>query len=641
MKLRYWDLPQQKAENESIYMRRVEKRLMPQSYRTGLAFFITVLMVSLLSLTGIDAHTLAQQKRDELSSEVYQTLTLLDEQITEKQEEPMRVLDWALASAFDTKGDNSLTRDASREDSYHHLAIPGSHKDLVELKLHVSDGYRQLRSLMENWANPELNALERLDQAQKMSAQISDEWIQALESPLLSENTEMNVAGRQQSYARMQRLREFKNQFDHLITYLPKLKQLLGAQEPQRLLIMIQDGAEQMASGGALSTGVELVVNNGRVITKRVLSLRDIDRLLRVDLPPPHKLDRVKSRWGMETANVFLNGAKSGEKAHWFWQQGARSSLDAIFFVDISAIERLYPSSLRTTLSQHGFDTQSEDLKLLWSQLRRSDDPARIVQLTTALSAALFKASLDPQWMLSRLEVIGELVDEKLLLSYSPNHDLQAWFDEVRMSGSLPPLGTGQDALIIGDMNIGNNATDRWIDESRKLHTAIEDNGTIKHWLQITKKHQGNLPRESELADALGDKPSRSEISELARQDNSSYTRILVPAGSTLISSQGIDLVDISQGEAGDYSVWGFESTVSAGQTSQIELVYHLPWTFHVEAVDNYKLQVIKQSGSKPVSFDHEFKTPLGAQVFQRIPEELPAILNKDYSIAIVAGKTL
>ncbi len=143
------------------------------------------------------------------------------------------------------------------------------------------------------------------------------------------------------------------------------------------------------------------------------------------------------------------------------------------------------------------------------------------------------------------------------------------------------------------------------------------------------------------MAQALGEKLSPSEVSRLARQDNVSFTRLLVPLGSVLVSSQGIDMVDIATSEADDYTVWSFENRVAAGDISQIELVYHLPWTFELSEVDNYTLQLIKQPGAKAVAFDHAFKTPLGAQVFQHLPEELPAFLSRDISIAIVAGQTL
>lgn len=641
LKERYWDLPMLNKHHDPLYMRRIERRFLPQSYRTGMAYFVTILVISLLAITGMDAHTLAQQKRDELAREVTQTLSLLDRQITEGDQSSARLLDWGLASAFETDEKHALIQDIASEGLNHHLALQGSHKDLVELNLHVSEGYRQLRTLMETWSNTSLSALERLDRVEDLAHKVTAEWVLALESPLLGKSPDLSEDNRIALEAKMYRLRVLKGHFDGLVSALPQLKLLLGAEEPQRILVLIQDGAEQRATGGALSTALELVVVNGRVQSDRVLSLHEIDRLLRADISPPYGLNEVNSRWGLETSNVFLSGVTSAEKLSDFWQQGARSSLDAAFFVDIGSFERLFGSHLKSVLAQYGFSSQSEDMSLLWSRLRKNSDRERLLSMTRALCDALLRASYDPQWVLSHLELMKELADEKMLLSYSPHEALQDWFVDSGMAGSLPSLSPGQDVLMVGHMNLGNNTTDRWVDESRKLHTAIADDGTIKHWLQLSKRHRGDQPREFELAQTLGEKLSPSEVSQLVRQDNVSFTRVLVPKGSVLISSQGVDRLDISISETEDFTVWSFEYRVSAGQTQQVELVYHLPWTFDMASVDNYTLQVLKQPGSKVVAFDHQFKTPLGAQVFQHLPEELPAYLSRDLQLAIVAGQSL
>jgi len=638
------DLPLQLPERklEPVYTRKQEQLFLPRSYRTGLAFFGAVMVMTMTVMTGVQASQQAEQKQVQLNHDIFASFQALQQEVSlfTQKKSPTGLLSWDAAEDFEMKADEGFSWSQQQVEAYHALQRRHGDQQLIELGLELTKGYQDFKELVTSWEEAgNKTLLERLASMKTASSKATYHWQSALDLAHGLSFDSFSNAQRLVVFEHLTKIESLLSILNAFEQFYDPLENLLGSDEPRRMLVLIQDSSEQRGTGGALSAGIEILVDSGKVLSWKPFHAEDYDQKLTVDLTPPHPFDAITKRWGLLTANTSLNTPQSADKIHWFWQREARSSVDVIALIDIKLFERLFGlEDIKGSLVRLK-DRQIENVSLQWSALRLADRREELKSLADLLLDALLTLAADPQLVLPHWDEMAQLFAEKQIVLYSPDRFLQSFFEKQAVSGSLPSLVTGQDLLMVGRLNLGSNATDRWIHESRSLHTAIDESGTIRHWLEITRLHRGNEASAIELVNQVGVQSSQGVLKKLRTAVNSSLTRVIVPKGSELISSTGIELTQISHDQTEEQTVWSWRTDLAAGNTEVISITYELPWTFNLSDVDNYRLHLIKQSGSPTVAFEHYFKTPKGLTVFQQLPEEPIVDLAVDRQIAIVAGR--
>ncbi len=622
----YMDLPERAQDPDASYLRRTESWFVPPSYRTGLALVTTVMILSMSTVTLMGTQSRAESKQDFLSAQI---LTGIEELTQENKY--LRSHDGEGYLLLEEQEEFIVAEDPLR--SLLQSEDINEHQELVQLNSSMSKGFRSFDRFIENWSAiseqaviPQMNwmhiaaqqALQAwklvLAQAHRLDIASFPDQHQAplLESlELVSELSHV--------------LKSYDQSYDHLI-------RALGAEEPQRILVFIQDSYRQRAAGGALSAGVELLLENAEVLAWRPFHTEDYDDQLRIQLQAPNVVKALSENWDMETANAFVDVERSAEQIHWFWQREARSSADLIILVSSEALERVLNHEATTNFIDAEKRSQIESFALRWSALAAVNEKEGLKALANLSLNAFTELLKNPDVMIQLHPSLRREFVKQQVSVYSSHPDQQKIFREQQVAGSVPSLQAQEDVLMLSSINQREEMTDRWREDDYELHTSIEADGKIKHWLHLSRRHMNVAQSYSADIDPV-------LVRNMRGQTHRSLLQVMVPFGSELISIDGVKQTDIQVTDHEAFRTWTFPVEVSAGGLVEVALSYELPWQFDTTTVDNYRLHLLKQSGSKSVGFSHHLKLPADMAIFQQLPEQPIMELDRNQVIAIVAGK--
>ena len=245
------------------------------------------------------------------------------------------------------------------------------------------------------------------------------------------------------------------------------------------------------------------------------------------------------------------------------------------------------------------------------------------------------------------MEIISESLDERQMMFYMKDPDLQKIIDEHNWGGRV--LQTEHDYVSVINANINGFKTDGVVDQEITHHVNIARNGRITNTVTVTRKHNGGHTGR-EWWDAV----------------NANYMRVYVPKGSRLLSVEG-HTYEINEPRL-DYDELGFlrdpdvvaeerdmqvledSSTrvynqfdktvfanwvyVSPQETVRVTYKYELPWRITYGSDDEglfgaYGVFYQKQAGSTDANIVSTITFPEGAQKVWSYPEKQGTILDE------------
>lgn len=626
LKGRYLDLPQQDPPDQ-LYLRRNERWIIPASYRTGMAFFATVLIVSLSSIQFFGAAGQADSRQSFLSAQLLGNI-----EHTSQQQAPLLPKHSETNTlAFFPETDEPLSPDLL--ENLLDTQKSNDHETLVKINRSLQEGFKAFDSFLEYWQklidNPLLSQLAWMHSAGKKAI---NAWGTTLSTAARMEFDQLQETDRLallESLGVVQHLSSALNSYDQSYEHIVKA---LGKDEPQRILVFIQDSYQQRAAGGALSAAVELLLENGEVLAWRPFHAEEYDDLLRVDLLPPVSMRNFTERWDLQTANAFVDAEQSAEQIHWFWQREARSSADLILLISSEALERVLSHEATSDIFDEETRSQIESFALRWSSLAAVNDREGLKALGNLALHAFRELLLHPSVMIQLHPLLKEQLMNQQVLVYSSSPEQQALFREEQVAGSFPRLEEKEDFLMINTLNQTEEMTDRWREDHYTLHTSLETDGSIKHWLHLYRQQSNNARYYADDLDPVF-------IRNMRGQTHRSVVQVVVPRGSKLLGVDGLSLSEIQTSDSDRFQTWSFSWEVGSGRFEEVAISYELPWSFDTTTVDNYRLHLIKQPGAKAVGFEHQLKLPAELTLFQQLPTNPIQTLDRNEVIAVVAGK--
>jgi hypothetical protein len=623
----YMDLPERVQDPHASYLRREERWIMPASYRTGLAFFMMVMIISSSSLTLMGAQSQAETRQDFLSAQILSGI----EELTNENEHLATI----------EPGDGFLLLEVQKEiqkpsDPMRSLLQSeniNEHEELVHLNSGMNIGFKAFDSFLENWTEiaeqPLIPQLSWMHSAAKQALRAWDQVLSRASQLSLSAFPAEHQEPLERSLELVSDLSDVLNSYDQSFDHLVRA---LGQEEPQRILVFIQDSYQQRAAGGALSAAVELLLENGEILAWRPFHAEEYDDQLRVDLQPPVGMKKITERWDLQTANAFVDAERSAEQIHWFWQREARSSADLIVLVSSEALERVLTHEATIGLLEEEKRSQIESFALRWSSLNAINDREASKALANLALHAFTDLAKDPDVMIQLHPVLKEQFASQQVLVYSSRPDQQESFKSHQVAGSLPSLQAGEDLLMVASLNQTEEMTDRWREDEYELHSSIGNDGSIRHWLHLSRRHTNQAQLYAQDIDPV-------LVRNMRGQSHRSMLQITVPLGTELLDIDGVALGDVQITDFDQFTSWTFPFEVASGALVELALSYELPWKFDTETADNYRLHLLKQAGSKTVGFTHHMKLPAEMTIFQQLPEEPLTVLDRNQVIAIVAGR--
>ncbi len=308
---------------------------------------------------------------------------------------------------------------------------------------------------------------------------------------------------------------------------------MLGAEQERQYLILFQNNHEIRPTGGFIGSVGLIDVDKGVVEKIDVQSVYNPDGQLKDFIAPPDPLLPVTNRWYMRDANWFVDYPTSARKVSQFFEKEGGPTVDGVIAMTPEVVRGLLSVTgpvevpgYDVTIDADNFWEVTQD-QVSYSYDKQLNKPKQFMaDLTPLLLNKIFKAPAEESLMV--LKVLAEMIEQKYLLLYFRDDDLQERLREAKWSGELPRDMKG--LLAVNNANIAGHKSDQFIEQEIDYRMELMLNGDVDVMATIRRTHNG--PTEaSDYEYPEDENPST--------KDNIVYQRVLVPEGAELIDAQG------------------------------------------------------------------------------------------------------
>lgn len=421
---------------------------------------------------------------------------------------------------------------------------------------------------------------------------------------------------------------------------------LLGGDGPRKYLFLFQNNQEMRATGGFIGSYGLLDINNGHIRKFFVDGIFNPDGQLKDKIVPPAPIQKISAAWSLHDSNWWPDFPTSAKKAILFYEKTGGPTIDGIIAITPAVMEKLLEITGPIEMEEYGVTLDSDNFiektqyEVEIDYDKEENQPKKILaDLATIVLDRIFNAR-DFNTISKVLGVLSEGLDQKHILLYSENKDLQKIISGRRWSGEV--LNTSGDYLSVINTNINGYKTDGVISENIEHTAEIQDDGSVIDTLIITRKHNGG-----------------NSAYEWWNKVNADYMRVYVPLGSKLleVSGQTREFNDPPL----DYDALGFKrdpevqkeeenmtmdeetgtrtyeesgktvfanwAYVSPQETVVVKYKYLLPFKIFSyesnESTDSYSLLAQKQAGSTGSKFSSKVEYPGHYNIEWKYPENI------------------
>jgi len=390
----------------------------------------------------------------------------------------------------------------------------------------------------------------------------------------------------------------------------PELSLILGFDQPQSYLVLMQNNHELRSTGGFITSVGEMTVAEGLPSEFDFVDSYDI---FHREPPYPPLPEPMQQYMNIETlylrdANWSPHLPTTARLARdlYFVHTGVPAA--GVVTVDLHAVELLIgalePINIEGTVEPITAQNVLSVMQSSWNQ------PSEITE--------------SDEWWVGRKDFIPHLVEgvmiaidahgitnlslAEALLNALDRRFIQIWLDNPNAASELAKLGwdgalqpeKGADYLMLVDSNLGFNKADAVIQRSVDyvLEWSTNQDGEQRAKATTTVTYEHTLEKLGHVCDITPRYSSEGAIyEEMFERCYFAYPRLYVPAGSELISIDGIASGSAvsEKGEAHTQVFAGYFS-VEPGKQHEVRFEYWLPSTI---TPDNYQLVIQRQAGLK------------------------------------------
>lgn len=398
---------------------------------------------------------------------------------------------------------------------------------------------------------------------------------------------------------------------DMLETAIPAaeiLPQIAGYPNEKIYLFLLQNSDELRPTGGFIGTYGIVKAKDGNVETfetKNIYALDGpVERFLRIDPPAPLKKYLKIGAWFMRDSNWSPDFPTAAAQAEWFYEAegGKEKKIDAVIAVTPTFIEDILRQTGNIEMDGEVF-TPENLMDVLQYKVEKEYYDKGIPEIQRKdivgkLGEKIFEklANLPSSKWSGLFNVTKKDLAEKHILIWSKNQELQAIINREGWGGGV--RSSDGDYLLVVDANLASLKTDSVMDRKINYSLSPDASGKLHAKVGVTYKNSGTFTW----------KTTRYRT----------YTRIYVPAGSTLVGGTGMMENDkisdparrpgkIDVGEELGKTYFGAFISIEPGEERTLSFEYVLPDKIKNQISNGlYKLLVQKQSGTlgHPLTFN-------------------------------------
>jgi hypothetical protein len=342
-----------------------------------------------------------------------------------------------------------------------------------------------------------------------------------------------------------------------------EFKDVLGATQDKRYLLVFQNNSELRASGGFLGSYALVDIRDGKIHNLEVPGggSYDTEGGMNVRIVAPKPLWLVNPLWHFWDANWWPDWPTTAKNLMWFYEKSDGPTVDGVISLTPTVIERLLEITGPIDLTkEYGLTIDSNNFwettqKVVEQKNLSKTNPEAIIGIpatSTVLESTLpLKQGLAVNGDNKPKKIIGDLMakileilpqklnkdnlvkilglfenslDEKQILFYFTDENSQAEVAKRNWAGEIK--NTDRDYLLVVNTNIAGQKSDREINEKIEQLSEVALDGSIIDTVKITRTHTG----------------IKNEAMTGVR--NVDWLRVYVSAGSELISADGFKSPD-------------------------------------------------------------------------------------------------
>ena len=445
-----------------------------------------------------------------------------------------------------------------------------------------------------------------------------------------------------------QNLPEIRSMLDLFLNNSHIFVDLLGGNGPRKYLFLFQNNSEMRATGGFIGSYGLLDIANGHVKKFFIDGIFNPDGQLKDKIVPPAPIQKISVAWSMHDSNWFADFPMSAEKSIMFYEKTGGPTADGVIALTPTIMQKLLEITGPIEMPDYDVTLDADNFaevtqyKVEVDYDKEENKPKKILSdLAPILFEKLFNSN-NLENIAKVIEVLSDGLNEKQILLYSKNSELQNIISQQKWSGEILPAV--KDYLSVINTNINGFKTDAVVKENIDHKAEIQDDGSVIDAVTITRKHMGG----------------NSEY-EWFNKVNSDYMRVYVPQGSKLLEASGqtretdnppLDYdnlgfkrdaevqaeeknikIDSQSGtriyNEKDKTVFANWVYVSPQEEVTVTYKYLLPFSLFKVSVgkdqqlDSYSLAIQKQSGSLGSSFVSHISYPTSYDIKWNFPDNV------------------
>ncbi len=321
------------------------------------------------------------------------------------------------------------------------------------------------------------------------------------------------------------------------VTFSDALTTILGSGKKMRYLVIFQNNTELRATGGFPGSFAEIDVLNGEIVNVSIPGggTYDVQGQLSQFVEAPQPLSLLNDRWEFHDSTWFPDFPTSAQKLLWFYEHAGGPTVDGVIAINATVMPDLLqitgpiemPEYSRVIDSENFlFETQKiveieHEQFNLPTEERPEEAPKQFIGDLAPKVLEQLK-SADMNTTLSMLALLGQSLEEKDVLIYMQDNELQSDIEALNWSGKIKQAP--HDYLMVVNTNLGGGKTDTVIDQTIDVLSEVQKDGSIINTVTITKEHRG---LQTTLFEGV---------------NNVDYIRLYVPKGSELLGANGFEI---------------------------------------------------------------------------------------------------
>ena len=414
------------------------------------------------------------------------------------------------------------------------------------------------------------------------------------------------------------KLAQLVDGYNRAYTTLPGL---LGRDERQVFLVLPQNDAELLPSGGLISSYAIATFSEARLESIELEYFGTLfDRWQEGSggeyIEPPTPLKNYLKKdfsWGLGEAGWYPDFPTTARLARMFVAKGGAPSTDGVIALDQQFVQGLLELLGPVEVKEYGVVITPENLVETTLELTRDDQyeagtpkKAFLSHLSEALLDEVFAVPKD-RWV-ALLTLFDDMAKQRHLQIHFEDPVLQALMVEYGFDGSI--VQTDGDYVMLADSSVNSTKLNIVLETQVFLDIQLNPDGSATTTLMYEIHNpfdEWRLGRDPELVRKL-----------MLEGVYGSYSRIYTPLGSRLLNvslnGQPVGAEQIDE-ELGKQTFGRFFPTLP-GQTQSLAVTYRTPAVFRTGESDfNYRLHIQKEAGMAAVPLTLNISLPDGGQL--------------------------